>query len=148
MTKLYVVYTSRCNNVVVPNEPFGDWRDEYDYEVHSIHLNKPRPSYHSIEPISIAGDVVPGQEVWIVSIRWSSGDSFGNATGKGEPVWIFRDQASAMLALQALHAQAWADVSMFRFLDDTQETIHIGNPGHGYFERVDRFEINHFIVQE
>lgn len=142
MSRLQVHY----NDVVVVDERedgrYASWRTEYDFEVKGVGL-----SIHSWlrnEAVSIRPVVCDGDAVWVLYITYSSGDSFGRASGQGEILWVFVDETVAWAAQGAVERQRKS--TAFQFVDEDGEDIHLSNPGCGYFEKIESVNIQLCVV--
>jgi hypothetical protein len=135
-------------------EQFGSWSKSFSFTVDGVYAAPPH--FKSAEQFELDIDLSPGDQVITLSIRWSDGDSFGHADGKGEVMWVFKDPALAGKAKHAWEvACGWHDDKDWRrdnktqsveFTADGGRTIKMGNPCWGYFERLDAVELEQFTV--
>ena len=143
MTKLFVQYNERCICSHRASGRYGDWSEEYDFDVKSVSATS-RNNFYAEETINVGIDVAAGDVVFVLYMTYSTGDSFGRATGKGEVLWAFKDAAIAMKA-KAAWEQKGKDYSI-EFEVDGGNTITLSNPASGYFENLGAVDIATFLV--
>jgi hypothetical protein len=143
MTELFVQYREQCLHSERASEPYGNWREEYDFSVLSASLTS-RGQYDE-EKFTVDFEVKAGEPVFILHITYSTGDSFGTAYGRGEVLWVFKD---ADLAVEAL--KRWKEESDTEFGIEFEveggKKIKLSNPAAGYFENLGCIELQTFLV--
>lgn len=144
MNKLYVNSRMFCTFSESDGEEFGNWSESWDFYVESVRLTTAPGTY----PDEFAVDWTPevGQKVYVLSIRYSDGDSFGNASGKGEVVWVFRDKSVAEAAKQSAEKAGDNDQS-YNIVSDSGKVVKIQNLGWDYFTNVYDYSIEEFTIQ-
>ena len=144
--RLYVSKRSRCVESKEPDEPYGDWYAQYEFRINSIHLNR-QSDYD--EEFNLPFDVVEGDEVYVLYMIYSSGDSFGRSEGNAEIIWIFKDKQVAKKA-ESIYTDAVEDDngSMIEVEVDGGTKLKLSNPAWGYFENCSTIELDTFTVEE
>lgn len=141
MTDLYVTTRSQCVHSESSDEPYGEWSASYIFEVSGVHLEQVNGGY---EKFNTCFDVVNGDTVYVLSMVYGEGDSFGHSSGNGEALWVFKDFEVAKNAAQTLKEQESSySVS---FLNENGEKATMSNPGSGYFECVEEIRLESFTV--
>lgn len=129
-------------------EQYGSWNASYSFSVHGVYLPGPGGNADHVQGeetrITVPGDVIEGQEVYALVMRWGSGDSFGSDTGRGEVVWVFTDQLTAAQAIMEFQAKK-DEYIITIYLEDGNE-VRLTNPAAGYFERLENLYIETFNV--
>lgn len=141
MINLYVQYDLRTVNSYHSGEQWGDWSAEYDFTVIGVSLT-PHDRW-SEEKLGLP-DVKAGDVVFVLWMTYSSGDSFGNSSGNGEVLWVFKNANKALAAKQAFMASP--DVYIIEIEDDDGDKFTLSNPASGYFENMGHMEISTFLV--
>ncbi len=143
--ELFVKYSSHCSSSYHSSEQYGRWNEAYSFDVTGVQLTDPKS--YSVDTINVNFEAVPGDTVWVMSITYSTGDSFGYATGKGEVIWVFKDQDTAEQASQ-IWTKTANDAVKVSFPVDSGETIKLCSPVYGYFERLEHVSIQAFVLEQ
>lgn len=143
MTTVYVYTNTTNTNSEYSDEPYGDWTADYDFEVTSVTLEKPQ-HVCDYETFNTSFNVEEGDSIYVLSMIYSSGDSFGSSSGNGEVIWVFKDVEFAKAAAQALRKHE-NDFSV-KFKDESGQEITMHNPGAGYFEHISSIDVERFTV--
>lgn len=142
MSKLVVHYDDVAIVDEAATEQYGQWKREREFSIHGVGF---KPSLQTRnETISIAPAVVAGDTVWVLWVEYSTGDSFGSDSGRGEVMWVFVDEDVANNA--ADQCRIAADSTSLTFQDEDGEVIHLSNPAHGYFERLTDVHVVECVV--
>lgn len=153
ISELYVDTYCRCVEDYHSGEQFGDWHAAYDFSINRVRKSKP-PGYE-YEKFSVEFDVVPGDQVFVLSMTYSDGDSFGRAEGKGEVLWVFKDYPTALEAKARweyacdFHG-AWPHTNSKQtctFRVDGGRWVNLSNPAFDYFASVSSISLELFVVQ-
>lgn len=146
MTELFVQYKARCLHRESELERYGSWSEEWDFDVTGVSLSS-RDRYEE-EKFTIDFDVKAGDPVFVLFMTYSTGDTFGRATGKGEVLWVFKD---AELAKKA--KDLWVEENEKRdpefsieFEVDGGKKVKLSNPAAGYFENIGYLDLHTFLV--
>lgn len=132
----YVKVNADCQIWSIGGEdPDDEWsRDSTDGSVTVLSISEvDEKDYHDI---CVPFDVVPGKDYYLVWAQYTTGDSFGYDGGWSEFVDLFQTEEKAESARVCLD-----DVSCQTYLRDDGTEIHIYRPWAGYFESLDRLEI-------
>jgi hypothetical protein len=148
--ELYVQYSQICTNDYHSGEQYGDWSTSYDFAVHGVtHGDRSRWEglAHQQELFNVQFDINIGDTVYVLWMTYSSGDSFGNADGMGEILWVFKDQAIATIAKNMWEQGATKDgAHSIRFGIDDGSLVELSNPACGYFEDCGSVELTPFVI--
>ncbi len=138
---IYVDYSGWCLNDERSDEPYGEWSEEWDFSVNAVFAQ----GYHSCERIDVPFNYDIGDTVHVLYMRYSDGDSFGNASGKGEVLWVFREGILAEKARQAILDNPHS--SRIKCYDESLNEMYICNPASDYFSHIEDVYIESFIVE-
>ena len=141
--KLFVKQVEITISANPPQEEYGSWSTDLHFSVEGVFLSKDR-RYH-YEEIEVDFDVKVGDEVHVLYMIYSSGDSFGSSTGNGEVIWVFKDK---MLAVEV--AKEYENTEEYSIFFTTEEgnIVKLSNPAAGYFENISSLNIKSFKVEE
>lgn len=146
MTDLFVQYSSICIHSYRSPEQYGDWSASYDFRVTGVSLTS--SDTYMEEKLGCLVDVAPGDPVFVLSMTYSSGDSFGNSDGNGEILWVFKDSKLALQAKQLWQKENEKDNPEYsiEFEVDGGKKVKLSNPAAGYFENLGHVSIDTFLV--
>jgi hypothetical protein len=146
MTELFVQYNKECIDSYRSEEMYGDWREEYDFNVTGVSLTS-RDRWGE-DKLGCLVDVKAGEPVFVLYITYDTGDSFGRARGVGEIIWVFKDAALAMKAKAKYEEENSKSNPEFTitFEVDGGETLSQSNPAAGYFENFGYATVETFLV--
>jgi hypothetical protein len=144
----YMVEIERfCVDSDYSNERFGDWHESYSNTFKKIYKN-PTPKINSPAIVS-EHDFAQGEEVYVVWVEYSTGDSFGWSNRGGvDAVAVVKDYFAAV------ELQDWINKSATKewrytetFTASTGETLQIYvGAWTGYFERLECVNIEHTVI--
>ena len=140
-TKLTVQYDQNLVYNKSPKERYGDWSERYESSITDVIKDK----QVSGEEFNIDQDVNLGDIVYVLYMIYSTGDSFGRSTGNIEPLWVFKDAKVAVATMRELEKNQKADSLVFK--TESGREIKLSNPGAGYFECVDKIDIQICMVK-
>lgn len=141
--KIYVEYNVISLGSYQSDEPYGDWWEDLDFEVKGVSIGK--PARVVTEDFNINENFNIGDEVWVVYMIYSSGDSFGSSTGNGEVLWVFKTEEDAIRAKEAIKEQERN--SSINFNTANGQLVKMSNPAWGYFENVSSVNIEKFVIK-
>lgn len=131
---LRVVVSSeeRCTDRYHSGERYGDWSESYDFSITGAKVVDENYETRYEED----GFRIPAgcTQVYILYMTYSTGDTFGSASGKGEVLYAFGSREVAQAALDAVNENK-NDFSI-EFKDDFGREVKVYNPGAGYFEHI------------
>lgn len=144
--KLYINKTNRCVENQEPEEAYGDWYTRYEFRINSVHLS--RESDYD-EEFDVPFDVAEGDEVYILYMIYTSGDSFGHSEGNTEIIWVFKDEQIARKA-EDIYINAVEDdnSSLIKVEVDGGSILGLSNPAWGYFENCSDIQLETFKVEK
>lgn len=144
MTELFLGYKQIQLSNYHSGEEYGDWSTEYEYNITGVYLSK--PEHRDFDELGVTSKVEVGDTIYIVYMIFSSGDTFGTASGMGETIWAFTNLSAAIKCCQEINKND--SEYTIEFLDDEGQTIKFSNPAAGYFENMHSCEIYHGIVEK
>lgn len=147
---LYVEYRERCVNSHRSDEPYGDWREDWDFNVVKVSTTHPDSYYYTYEKFDLGDDVdiKIGDVVYVLSMTYNTGDSFGRASGRGEVIWVFKNQEVAEQAYKIWRDKAEnSDDYMIEIFTDSGQSLKLSNPASGYFEDCGYVDLKSFNVE-
>lgn len=139
--KLFVQYDEICLDSYHSGEEYGDWSADYSFGVNGVTTTR---SSWSDEEFEVDFEAVAGDTIYVLSMIYSTGDSFGHATGHGEVLWAFKSKDVADAAAKAVEGNA--DGYTIEIISDGGKTVKLSNPGSGYFETVSSIYVESFIL--
>jgi hypothetical protein len=143
--KVYVTYKQRCVYSKHSNEQYGDWNEIYDSEVTGVSLVKPDfENYTQYEEIELGDvEVKEGDTIFVLSMDYDTGDSFGREEGRMEILWAFTDHYEAKEAARCVEQNKKEYSIKF---ETERGVITMSNPGYGYFEVIRGINVDEFTV--
>ena len=145
--ELFVQFESRCIDSYREDKEYGDWSEQYDYEVKGVSISS-RGRWSGLaydeERINVGFEAEAGDPIHILWMTYSTGDSFGHGSGYGEILWVFKDATVARQALDLFKASSEQYSIVVK--DDAGNDITLHNPGSGYFESVDSLQVDTFVL--
>jgi len=128
--KFFVHYTETRTKYTSKGGQFGEWSEALDFKVSGV-WSKAHTSYHE-EFTLLQKYPSPGTPIFVVVIRYSTGDTFGNSTGHGAIVGCHTEYEYATLQKSYLDKQDWSVA---------EGTGALYKSWVGYFEHVESIEI-------
>jgi hypothetical protein len=149
--ELFVQYDQICTEDYHSGEQYGDWHTEYDFTVKGVTISD-RSKWsglgHSQEAFNVPFEAEIGDLVFVLAMTYSSGDSFGNASGMGEIIWVFKDKYAAEAAYKIWNESVTKDGAYsIVFKDDNGKDVTMSNPAYGYFEDCGSLDLHPFLLQ-
>jgi len=144
---LFVQYYETCVDSYRDGKEYGEWRESYDFNVTGVSLTSQKRMDE--EQLGCLVDVKAGDTVYVLSMTYSTGDSFGHAEGRGEVIWVFVDPALAWIAKSIWEKENDKRNPEFsiEFAVDGDQTVKQSNPAAGYFENIGRVDVTSFVVE-
>ena len=146
--ELFVQYESICTDSYREDREYGDWSEDFDFEVKSVSVTS-RGQWsglaHREERFNLAVDADYGDRVYVLYMIYSSGDSFGHGTGYNEIIWVFKDPEVGRQAQDSIRANG--ESFSIDFKDEAGNKISFSNPGAGYFENIQGVYLEAYILQ-
>lgn len=130
--ELQTVYIhSRCHCVdsEYSQEEYGTWSEQWGFTLYKASLT----DYSGCDDDFPVNPVKPGDDIWVLYLIYSDGNSFGSADGKGLIIWAFADASVAKQALAECEHAIEQENQSFVFNSDAGKKITIGNPTSDYF---------------
>lgn len=145
MTLIAKVYTnSVCTQSHRGQGSYAEWSATYIFKVVGAVLVEDIKQKHTgmeyicynSEVFSVPAETKVGDDLYVVSVHYNSGDSFGRSTGNGEAVFATTKPADARLVEQAFNKDDNGRRFSFDVVLANGESVMINNPAAGYFERL------------
>lgn len=137
-----------CTHSEYSNEQFGSWSVSYDNTFQHIRKKKGNEEYPDIVS-SI--DFAPGDQVYVVWLEYSTGDSFGHSyRGRVEPIAVFNNYKDAESLKKLIEKPEFKEndldkgiyIQLITFESLDGQTLDIGaSPWTGYFETLEEVHI-------
>lgn len=145
--KLYPEINEFFDDADEADEEFDNWHQEWEFNVNKVHAKK--QSTHN-EVFELNANI--GDSVWSLVIRYKSGDSFGNAEGKGELIWLFTKLEYAQRAQKEYQDYIDKDsTSVLLTLELSSgnfKKVRFSNIVNGYFEHLSGFDIDEHVIEK
>lgn len=134
---VYLTYTEHQSGGDL-HDPDDRWscRDDTDIDWHLIgcHLtNKTWPTY--TEQVEVDFDAKLGDAVWVVYVRYGTGDSFGHTNGAWTIIGVYKDHNKAEKVAEQINLKTYVSPGGYLVWE-------------GYFESFECCEVQGFIVKE
>lgn len=151
--QLYVEYESFCVDFEEAEEQYGSWSESWQFSLGNVYASA--RSARDVEVFSPKFEFQPGDQVHVLWMTFGDGDSFGHASGKGEVVWVFKDENLAKEALlRVRHACRFGPgvprgngpLYNFSFRVEDGSFVQMSNPAGGYFNNCEQIELTTKIV--
>lgn len=140
--KLYVEY----NETVISerNDVWGDgdWSRQVDFEIRGVSENKPTQFLY--DEFNVCFDQT--SIVYVLYIRYDTGDSFGCSHGEGEIIWVFSELTFAKEAAATFREHE--DEFSVTITDEHGNNITLSNPAAGYFQQLTEVVVEKFHMAQ
>lgn len=124
---VYIHSTCRCVDSEYAQEEYGTWSEQYEFTLDKASLSDYRGDDFPVNSVKL------GDDIWVLYLTYSDGNSFGSADGKGLIIWAFADASVAKRALHDCEHAIEKENQSFVFISDDGKTITTGNPTSDYF---------------
>lgn len=125
------------------NQQYGSWSETWQYGIDGVRVDTAADDLgYDEEGYLLPAGSTMAHVLWMT---YDTGDSFGNATGKGCILGVFADRKLAEAALAAVEKQI--DEFTIKVKDDFGREISISNPGAGYFEHVQTINLDSYSLE-
>lgn len=142
MTKVYVTHTQHIDHEMREDVEWGSWSRDSTFTVGAASLTE--PSSWGWDMFDLCCNVEEGDTVYALVLIYGTGDSFGQASGEGEVLWVFREKVLAE------RAEAWLNENpekySIEFWQEDLTKVQLSNPASGYFEHIEYTRIESLIV--
>lgn len=142
---IYVNYLSVCTVDERSDEDYGDWRQEFDFDILSVTT---KPTKNDFEDFNV--DLKVGDECFVLYYTYSDGDSFGSCSGQGVVAMVYKYLENAEFAKGAFESASDGSMKIGIPIERENgaiEIAQIGNPTYDYFSHLENVEIVRMIVQ-
>lgn len=142
--RVIVTEEETCEYARRSREKFGNWEERYSYDITGVRIatDDEKTCYGE------EGFLVPDgtKRVYVIYMTYNTGDSFGNAYGRGAILGAFGNRNVAEKALKEIEKQK--EKYSIEVVDDFGKPIKIGNPGAGYFETVTGIHLSSYDLDD
>lgn len=142
-TKIYITYDSYTNTIHDDFGQDGPWEGSYerseDWSLGQVLLSQPKTARY--EEFVLAGKRLPKQ-VYVVYVRYSTGDTFGHTDGCGTIVGCYRTREQAEKIYKAIEDGTYGTSKGKK--DWGKD--YISTPWIGYFERLEGVHLEVLLV--
>lgn len=152
--KIYIQHKKYCTHSKQSREQYGSWSASYDSSVTGASLTF---IDHDDEEFEVSFECVAGTPVFILSMTYGTGDSFGSSSGNQEIIWVFNSADTALVAKKTWEqacdkhddSLSYEDRYSVEFFDENHNKIKLSNPAAGYFENMEDITLStfHFPTQ-
>lgn len=151
--QLHVQYESFCEDAQEAQEEYGPWSESWTFSLGAVYATK---GSFEVETFSPKFNFEIGDKVQVLWMTYGDGDSFGSASGKGEVLWVFKDEYLAKEALlRVRHAcrfgrgvpRSEGPLSVLSFRVEDGSYAQMSNPAGGYFNICEQIELTEKIIQ-
>ena len=140
--RIIVKSENPCLHYEQAEEQYGSWYRQSEFIINSV-----RRGDDDDEKTRYGEDgflVLDGSEVvYVLSMQYSSGDSFGHETGLGTVLHVFGDYDRGKAALEAFKVSKEYNV---KFKDDFDREVSMSNPAYGYFESIESLDLDPYNI--
>jgi hypothetical protein len=143
LTNVYVSYVEQTIDEHRDSNEFSNWSETHEFDLRAVSLTPPQ--FGTFETFALTSSINSGCPVWVVCLRFSAGDSYGLATGKGEALWAFSDESTGHAAREAIEEQIKQTSPKLEFLTEDSTNIQMSNPI-DYYGILESVGLEHFIV--
>ena len=145
--KLHVKHNETCDyhNVFEDDDMDYSWESGFTHTIFGVYKKKPKDNDFRYEAFTVDFDAERGDHVYVVTMIYSSGDSFGCAFGKHEVLWVFSDLDLAERLCEKV--RRGKDDETMSIKTESGKKVKMSNPVSGYFEGLMSVEIDIFIIQ-
>ena len=135
---IWITYDEHCTGGDVvegqEDEPYADREDEYiDWTLLKASLLEPSSVYREPVEVKSAKIVSPGDSMYILVVRYSSGDTFGHSCGHGYAEGAYENKDTAELIAAMIEANTYPSKGYL--------------PWQGYFESLEGVEIHERTIE-
>lgn len=143
MTIIKVEYNSLCLGSYQSKKAYGEWWANYSFSVDSVSVSDEKRYECGGEKFNL--DVERGDNVYVVYITYSDGDSLGRSTGKGEVVWVYKERQKAEECAERIE-RFKGSYSINLEIGDGQ-SVSWSNPCRDYFSQLEDVVVKEMIVE-
>lgn len=141
---IYVKTNERITHSEREDRKHGNWKVEKQSEVLDVVLDRYLNAHSGVEMFECDAQV--GDTVYVVSVTYTTGDSFGNSKGNLAVAGVYNNTKDAIAVRTKIEEQPRKSGLNVTLSDGTVQKIY--GPWMGYFERVEVVDIESFIVKQ
>lgn len=126
---LYVEYDEEVSSVISDTQgedgPYSGFREDvYDYSIGSVKINKPK-SYQYEEMILQTNDTVLPSTVYVVIVRYSTGDTFSHSSGRGTIEGVYETEGEANKIKNAINTDQYKGYASWKGYFESLEDCYV-----------------------
>ena len=140
--KVCVEYTSQCVFSEREDAPYGAWSERLESYINAVYVIDDSYKHSYRGEVFLVPDGT--EKVYVVSMEYSTGDSFGRSEGELAIIHCTANEDAAHRLAKKITKNS--NEFTINFEDDFGREIQIGNPGAGYFESIDCVSVDAFDV--
>lgn len=142
---VYIYWDERIESEFREDKEWGDWKIVYNSKVLSVRTSEDPNSFSFV----IAEVPDKTSKVWVVSVTYSTGDTFGNSEGNLQVANVFSDYEEAeQLCLDLKRERettgGWKDQKKSYLVDDSRLLSY--PRWRGYFESIGEIRLEEFEI--
>ena len=140
--RVLVQSSTTCYHDEHDGQKYGSWSRHSSFTVDLAY----KAGDNDKEPYGVEGFLIPDDSThaYVLSMTYSTGDSFGTASGEGCVLGCFGSVEAADAAKKAVEENE--DNYTINIVDELGRAIKISNPAAGYFETVETVTIQAFAL--
>lgn len=138
--RVCVSYDEICTHSYHDGEEYGSWEKSYSSSIEEVYILGDNEQALYCSEVFLLPDGI--EKVYVVSMIYNTGDSFGCADGKISIIHCTADEIAAHTIAKMI--QENPDTYSFKFTDDLGREINLYNPGSGYFESISHVDVDTF----
>lgn len=143
---IYIKVNEYCIHSEQGEGTYADWSSSNCFEVESAHTTP------HVRMDSYAVDAKEGDVVYVLYIRYGSGDSFGHSDGNGTVIDVYTSESMARKAEKIIEKNTSADTWTIPsgVVDDLGkwDMRKVWSPASGYFETFEGVHVTSLVVQK
>ncbi len=134
---LYIEKNEVCTKDYHSGEQWGEWERSYDISLVRCTRDKSEiVNDHSYETFNVSAETYAAKKVFIVTVTYESGDTFGRSYGNNQIAFVTHDEALALDVKNAIEAE---DGSWDKYQGNEDGCGYAS--WDGYFERLNCAEV-------
>lgn len=135
---LWVTYKEHCSGGGIvegeEDKAYPDREEEYiDWQLLNVNISEPNSLYRDPVKVKCSKLVRPGDSMYLVVVRYSSGDTFGHSSGHAYAEGVYDTKECANLVAAMIEAESYPSVGYL--------------PWVGFFESLEGVEIHNITVE-
>jgi hypothetical protein len=127
---VYVSYESKCIDVLEDtlgdDGPYSGFReDDWSYEVLDVYAEPPVGVTTDWEQAKLVGSYKVPERVWLVVVRYSTGDTFSHSSGQGAIANAYVDESRAWKDARLIEDGKWPEYAAWTGYFESVESVMV-----------------------